>query len=107
MAIGPLALYRRGMKEASPLKVREYLAYGLPVINGYVDTDFKEEVPFILRIPNEPRNTANASAAIEEFVHSWQGRRVDRSEVGHLDVTVKETARLAYMKRIRDKGGIR
>ncbi|MNP61531.1 hypothetical protein D3C76_1567280 [compost metagenome] len=107
MAIGPLALYRRGMKEASPLKVREYLAYGLPVINGYVDTDFKEEVPFILRIPNEPRNTVHASAAIEEFVHSWQGRRVDRSEVEHLDVAVKETARIAYMKRIRDKGGIR
>ncbi|MNZ67051.1 hypothetical protein D3C78_852860 [compost metagenome] len=107
VGIGTLALYRRGMKEASPLKVREYLAYGLPVINGYVDTDFKEEVPFILRIPNEPRNTINASAAIEEFVLSWQGRRVDRSEVEHLDTAKKESIRLAYMKRIREKGGIR
>ncbi|MNW41438.1 hypothetical protein D3C74_185750 [compost metagenome] len=107
VALGSLALYRRGMNEASPLKVREYLAYGLPVINGYVDTDFKEEVPFILRIPNESRNTVKASAEIEKFVKSWQGRRVDRSDVEHLDIAVKETVRLAYMKRIREKGGIR
>ncbi|MNU00043.1 hypothetical protein D3C72_2430630 [compost metagenome] len=72
-----------------------------------MDTDFKEEVPFILRIPNESRNTVKASAEIEKFVKSWQGRRVDRSDVEHLDIAVKETVRLAYMKRIREKGGIR
>ncbi|MNO16708.1 hypothetical protein D3C76_63950 [compost metagenome] len=107
VAIGSLALYRKKMKEASPLKVREYLAYGLPVINGYVDTDFKEQVPFILQIPNEPGNTVKAADAIEKFVHSWQGRRVDRSQVECLDTAVKESVRLGYMKRITEKGGIR
>lgn len=38
--IGSLALYRNGMQEACPLKVREYLAYGYPTIIGYLDTAF-------------------------------------------------------------------
>lgn len=107
VAIGSLALYRKKMGEASPLKVREYLAYGLPVINGYLDTDFPEEVHFILQIPNEPKNTIKASEAIEKFVQSWRGRRVDRSQIEHLDTVVKEAERLRYMKRITEKGGIR
>ncbi|MOA45721.1 hypothetical protein D3C78_1681500 [compost metagenome] len=107
VAIGSLALYRKKMGEASPLKVREYLAYGLPVINGYLDTDFPEEVHFILQIPNEPKNTIKASEAIEKFVQSWRGRRVDRSQIEHLDTVVKEAERLRYMKRITEKGSIR
>lgn len=38
--IGTLALFRRGLKEACPIKVREYIAYGLPIIIGYDDTAF-------------------------------------------------------------------
>jgi len=40
LCIGSLALYRNEMDEACPLKVREYLAYGYPVIIGYNDTAF-------------------------------------------------------------------
>ena len=39
VAVSTLALYRKKMEEASPLKVRECLAYGLPSILAYVDTD--------------------------------------------------------------------
>jgi len=35
--IGPTALEKVGLKEASPLKVREYLWHGLPVIINYYD----------------------------------------------------------------------
>lgn len=41
VGIGSLSLYRIHLKEASPLKVREYLASGLPVIVGYFDTDIE------------------------------------------------------------------
>ena len=76
VGIGTLALHRKRMEEASPLKVREYLAHGLPVIAGYVDTDFARELPwFILRVPNtgdnihshraEIRNSSSRSAGEE------------------------------------------
>jgi len=38
VAIGPLALKRKKMKEAQPMKVRSYLGVGLPVLIGYHDT---------------------------------------------------------------------
>ena len=44
LGLSSFALSRKGMKEASTLKVREYLALGLPVYAGYKDvfpTDFK------------------------------------------------------------------
>ncbi|TLX45309.1 hypothetical protein C1E24_19715 [Pseudoalteromonas phenolica] len=41
VCVGSLALYRNNLFEASPLKVREYLAYGFPIILGYRDTAFE------------------------------------------------------------------
>lgn len=41
LGIGSLALFRINMEEASTLKVREYLATGLPVCLGYTDTDIE------------------------------------------------------------------
>ena len=38
LAISSLALDRKGMSEACPLKVREYLAIGLPVFGSYKET---------------------------------------------------------------------
>ncbi|WP_223068712.1 glycosyltransferase [Paenibacillus caui] len=104
VAIGTLALYRKEMKEASPLKVREYLANGLPVIIAYEETDFADEVPFMLKLPLGPWNIRDHLAAIERFVAQWQGKRVCREAVRHLDTACKEEARLAFMKRMMEKG---
>lgn len=55
IAIGTLALHRKNMKEASPLKVREYLAGGFPVIIAYDDSAFLglSQLPdFILKLKN-------------------------------------------------------
>lgn len=100
VGVGTLALYRKRMHEASPLKVREYLALGLPSIIGFDDTDFPGDAPFLLRVPNEPRALLHALPTVEEFVHSWIGRRVDRSAVAHLDSRVKERLRLEYMQSV-------
>ncbi|WP_018751654.1 glycosyltransferase [Paenibacillus sanguinis] len=99
LAIGTLALYRKGMEEASPLKVREYLANGLPVIAAYKETDFPLSVPFILELPNKPGSAVHHLEEIEQFAARWKGRRVPRALVQHLDTTVKEAARVAYMER--------
>jgi hypothetical protein len=44
VAIGSLALHRNNLNEASPLKNRECLAYGLPSILPYIDTDLDEVI---------------------------------------------------------------
>lgn len=43
-SFGSLALYRAGLKEATPLKVREGLARGFPIVNAYYDTDIESSI---------------------------------------------------------------
>jgi hypothetical protein len=100
VAIGTLALYREGLNEASPLKVREYLARGLPTIIGYRDTDFPEPVPFLLKIPNAPYGVRSSTAAISAFVHRALGTRVEADTIKHLDVNRKEAIRLAFIRQV-------
>jgi glycosyltransferase involved in cell wall biosynthesis len=42
VAVGSLALHRIGLSEASPLKVRQCMVSGLPVVLGYLDTDVSQ-----------------------------------------------------------------
>ncbi|WP_068621031.1 glycosyltransferase [Paenibacillus tuaregi] len=105
IALGTMALFRKRMAEASPLKVREYLANGLPVIIAYEETDFPEPVPFLLKLPNQPDSLVLHLGRIEEFASRWRGSRVPRKEITRLDVKTKESERLKFMKSvIREKG---
>jgi glycosyltransferase involved in cell wall biosynthesis len=97
VAIGSLALYRNGLEEACPLKVREYLAYGLPVINAYKDSDFPGGAPFLLELPNKKECAPGDLEKISRFVNSWIGRRVQAAEVRCIDMAEKERARLSFM----------
>ena len=45
LGLSCFALQRKGMSEACPLKVREYLAYGIPVYSGHKDC-FPHSFPF-------------------------------------------------------------
>lgn len=96
VAIGALATYRKGLNETSTLKVREYLAFGLPVILDHSDPDFLAPQDFLLQLPNVADNIKPNVGVIERFVLKWCGRRVPRTAVAHLDVAVKETARLSF-----------
>jgi Glycosyltransferase Family 4 len=97
--IGPLALHRIGMSEASPLKVREYLLHGLPVLTAHEDTDFLGEEPwFLRRLPNREDNVATGVPAIRAWAKSVAGRRVPRGDVvSRLGMEGKEAARLAFL----------
>ncbi len=97
VAIGTLKLYRTAMTEASSLKVREYLATGLPVILGHRDTDFPDGAPFLLELENGPRCVLDATPRIRAFVEAWAGRRVPREAIAHLDTRPKEQARLDFL----------
>lgn len=97
-ALGTLALHRKNMSETSSLKVREYLAAGVPVISGHPDPDFPTQVPFVLELPNTPDNISSNLEAIASFVMQWKGRRVPREAVSRLDSAEKEASRLAFFE---------
>ena len=99
-ALGSLALYRNQMEEACSLKVRECLAGGLPVIGAYRDTDIPDDADYFLHLPNNAEPLAPWRDRIAAFINAWRGRRVPRSAIAHLDVSVKEAQRLAFMEKI-------
>ena len=50
IALSTIALSTKKMKEACPLKTREYIARGIPFVYGYKDVDLKGNEEFALRI---------------------------------------------------------
>jgi glycosyltransferase involved in cell wall biosynthesis len=100
VAIGTLGLFRKRMDEACPLKVREYLAHGLPVIGAYEDTDIAPAADYFLRLPNDSAPLGPWRDRIAAFIDHWGTRRVPRCAIAHLDVSVKEAKRLAFMEGI-------
>jgi len=57
IGISSLALYRKGLKEASPLKSREYAKYGIPFVYSYKDPDIPPNFKCALYIEKiEPYN---------------------------------------------------
>lgn len=73
-----------GMSEASPLKSREYLAMGLPIIGRYLDTDLSRDFDFYLELPCDTRPLTDFINEIVDFTAKWHGRRVPRDEIINL-----------------------
>jgi len=96
VGVATLALHRKSMDEACALKVRDYLAFGLPVILASEDTDFLEPAEFILQLPNTEKNIVPYIDDIRRFVYRWQHKRIDRKEIKRIDVTEKEKMRLTF-----------
>jgi hypothetical protein len=88
------------MNEACPLKVREYLAVGLPVIYANRDPDAERLGSLTLRIANTESNVVDELQGIEEFVERCRGRRVPRAMVAHIDAAHKERQRLSLFEEI-------
>ncbi|MBK6644603.1 MAG: glycosyltransferase family 4 protein [Anaerolineales bacterium] len=102
VALGTLALHRNQMQEASVLKVREALAYGIPVVIAFRDTDLHDvNLETILRIPNTEENVTENAERIRSFAYDMIGKRVDITSVApYLDQRKKEEARLEFFKQI-------
>lgn len=105
VAFGTLALHRKGMHEASPLKVREYLALGVPTIIGYQDTDIDADTAWLLSLPNQESNVKDNVERIDRFVAEWRGRRVPRDELAMIDIRTKEERRLAFFREVVARRG--
>ena len=103
VGLGTLALHRKAMDEASSLKTREYLAYGIPVIIPYKDTDLDDLIiDTILHIPNTEETVEENWQSIRDFAFRMRGRRVDRATViQRIDSHVKEKLRLQFFEECR------
>ena len=100
-AISSLGLHRIGLEEASPLKSRECLAHGLPLVLAYIDTDLYDlKADFLLKIPNKEDNIQTHAQAIRDFVYRMRGQRVDRKLIASIDQNVKERERLKFFEEI-------
>lgn len=51
IAIGCLGTHRKGIKEASSLKLREYCAKGLPFVKSEIDISFSDDFKYMLTVP--------------------------------------------------------
>lgn len=51
LAISSFGFEKKNMKEACPLKSREYLSAGLPVVGSYIDASLPENFPYYNKIP--------------------------------------------------------
>ncbi|HUH97511.1 MAG TPA: glycosyltransferase [Anaerolineales bacterium] len=102
VAVSSLAFHRVGMQEQSPLKSREYLAYGLPMVVPYKDTDLDDlDCDFLLKIPNREDNIRTHAGVIREFAYRMRGRRAERARfAARIDVGPKERKRLEFFQQL-------
>lgn len=100
VCIATLSLYKKRMEEACPLKVREYLAFGITVIIGYKDTDFPNPVNFLLQLENNENNVRYSISKIRTFIETSMGKRVPRKEIERIDSHKKERDRLSFLEQI-------
>lgn len=102
VVIGSMAMHRKPLEENSLLKIREALAYGLPVILPYLETDLSDKhFDFVLQLPNTENNLLENKELIRDFVFGMLGKRAVRSLIAPLiDQHIKETNRLAFFLKL-------
>lgn len=101
IGLGTFALYRKQMDEACPLKVREYLKFGLPVVLGYSDTAFiNKEIPFVYQVPNTADGLISHANEVIDFCNIRRGKKLSIEEVRPLiDTHFFEEQRLKFIER--------
>lgn len=67
IAISAIGAHRKNLFVASPLKSREALAMGLPIVYSYSDPDFPDDLPFTCQIAAD-----DTAANIAEIVDWYQ-----------------------------------
>lgn len=92
VAVGSIGEHRRGSFSLSPLKTRDYLWRGLPMVFTGDDPDLREPVPFALRLP--AIDSAVDINAVAEWLH-----RLRTSSITSEDIHEFARSRFAYAPR--------
>lgn len=97
-AIGTLALERKKLTEAAPLKVRDYVDLAIPTALPYHDTNLSAASKDPAIFPT--KWDASYPAALEEWVHGIRGARLAQSTRELVDIDGIEQRRVAMLRRI-------
>ncbi len=84
LAISSLALSKKGMQEACPLKSREYIARGIPFFYAYKDTDLTGDESFAKRF-SEENISVEGILEFAEYISSNR-ERVERDMKKYVDI---------------------
>lgn len=107
VALSCLSLYKIPLKEASPLKSREYLSLGLPIIYAYEDTDLPDNCPFALKLENTDKNVEQNLPLIRNFILRCKRDpslrlKARRFFEEKLSYAAKEESRLRFFEQIKN-----
>jgi glycosyltransferase involved in cell wall biosynthesis len=95
VGLGPLALDRKKMTEAQPLKVATYLALGVPVLINHRDPRLSTKLPFVQGVQSndpkvlaerlkhlldQPRNTRELARRFATERLSWPAIALETAE---------------------------
>jgi glycosyltransferase involved in cell wall biosynthesis len=94
VGLGPLALDRKGISEASPLKTRLYLSLGVPVLINYRDPELNPSAPFVEAV--ESSDPAILAGAVKKLFS-----RGDVSHLAHQEA-VEKLSWAAISRRVGD-----
>lgn len=97
VGVSNLGLELINRRRASPLKVREYIANGLPCITAYDDPDLRGR-PDVLPLAFGFAPDESVASAIASFVEDWAGRACTAETRAAVDLAKKEDARLAFLR---------
>lgn len=101
IAVGSLGIHRKGLKQTSELKGREYCARGIPYIIACDDPDFPADFPYILRLPADesPIDVKQVLAfAGEVCADPNHPKKMRRYAEEHLDWSVKMRKLKGFLK---------
>jgi len=102
VGIGTLALERKEMEEACSLKVREYVANGLPLYLPHKDADFSEQLWFVCYRPSgQNADAAFHAQEIKAFAMAVRGKFVTPADLRGTFFVDKERDRIALMEAAR------
>lgn len=99
--IATLQLENVGLTEAAPLKTRQYLANGLPVIARFRDSGIDESAPFVFMADFDLKNkTINNKEELRDFLIRCGNLRIAKSDLREIDVKEVEVKRIEYLKEL-------
>ena len=104
VGIASSAFHRIPISEASPLKVREYLTYGLPVILPYKDTMLAQDInhyEWILELPNNEDNLLGNKDIIINFCRKMKDVVLYKKDIETLiSSDLLEMRKLSFFEKI-------
>ena len=105
ICIGTLALHERGLQESRPLKVREYIAYGYPIIVNYKDQNNVMDKDWCLFLNiNKIEDLESKVEEIKEFCNKYKNYTLSKDDISIVSSSKIESDRFKVMKQYSQKG---